>query len=944
MDSYLDFLKRKIPRAELAGFEPPSAPHASLFPHQVDICQWAVRGGRRAIFANFGLGKTRIHLQLAQWVVEQTAGRYLIVAPLGVRQEFTCSDAPAMGMEIEYVRNDAEVALSKCRVLITNYERVRDGAIDVGQFAGAGLDESSVLRSFGSKTYQEFLKLFRAVPSRFVFTATPSPNRYKELIHYGGFLGVMDTDEALTRFFQRDSSEANNLTLYPHMENQFWAWLGSWAVFLQRPSDLGYSDEGYDLPPIRVHWHKVEVNHREAWQQTDSWGQSQLFMDQAQGLAQSAACRRESIAARLEKAMEIIHHEDTKSTKVGKGKRSEHRLLQKAGVSIGQEVFWKPAPTMIGQGSEIVVTVKGIHLGKHDLNRGVPAVEVVDKHGNGYRAYPGEMRPLLDNSPSSCSSSLRGKSSGGKHWLLWHDLEAEREAIERLIPDAVTVYGSQDLELREDRIMGFSRGEFRILATKPVIAGSGCNFQRHCADAVFLGVGYKFNDFIQAVHRIHRFQQPREVNIHIIYLDSESTIMETLKAKWARHEELTKRMAALLRKHRLSNTNTMELIRTLGCERDEVRGENFRMVRNDCVLELQTMPEKCVDFICTSIPFGNQYEYSPSFNDFGHNTGDDPFFEQMGYLVPELHRVLKPGRVAAVHVKDRILFGNVTGLAMPTVNPFSDKTTAAFLAAGFVLMARITIDTDVVRENNQTYRLGWSENAKDSSKMGAGMPEYVLVFRRLPSDLSNGYADVPVRKDKAEYTRADWQLDAAGLWRSNGNRLPDPEVLRNMPLTDIKRLWIEHCLAGGYDHAEHVELAKALEERGKLPSSFMLFPPVSRHKDVWTDIARMRTLNTEQSRRNVEKHVCPLQLDIIKRLITRYTNPGETVLDPFAGIGSVPYQALRMERAGWGIELNEEYWRCAVGYCEQAEAEQGAPTLFDLAKECSGAVELAHAG
>lgn len=376
----------------------------------------------------------------------------------------------------------------------------------------------------------------------------------------------------------------------------------------------------------------------------------------------------------------------------------------------------------------------------------------------------------------------------------------------------------------------------------------------------------------------------------------------------------------------------MKLTRTLGVERAEASGQRWRMIYNDATLEVMDWEENQVDMICTSIPFGTQYEYCPSLNDFGHNPTNAQFFEQLNFLVPHLLRVLKPGRVAAIHVKDRILFGNVTGLAMPTVEPFSDHTTAIFTKHGFHLMARITIDTDVVRENNQTYRLGWSENAKDSSKMGSGMPEYVLVFRKLPSDLSNAYADVPVKKNKADYTRADWQIDAAGLWRSNGNRLPDPETMRGMNMEDIRRLWIAHCMGGGYSHEEHVELAKALENRGQLPSSFMLFPPVSRNKDIWTDIVRMRTLNSEQSRRNVEKHICPLQLDVIKRLVKRYTNEGELVYDPFMGIGSTAYQALKMGRRALGTELNEDYWRFSVGYAESVEAEMDVPLLFDLAQ------------
>jgi DNA modification methylase len=828
--AYLEFLKSKVPAAEAAGFEPPSPPHESLFGHQVDIALWACRGGRRAVFASFGLGKTRIHLQIAKWVVEHSHERFLIICPLGVKQEFTQSDGPAMGVHCEFIRTTAQVLASDAKVFITNYESVRDGKIDLSIFGGAGLDESSVLRSFGSKTYQTFLGLFKSVRYRYVFTATPSPNRYKELIHYAGFLGVMDTGDALTRFFKRDSEEAGNLQLMPSMERQFWHWLGSWAAFIQKPSDLGYSDEGYDLPKIHVHWHRLEVDHKKAWAKADNHGQFQLLEDQTQGLADSAATKRDSIKMRVAKACEIIDSE-----------------------------------------------------------------------------------PL------------------GKHWLVWHDLEPERLAIEKAMPLAKTVYGKQDLDEREGLIMGFSRGEYSILATKPIIAGSGCNFQKHCADAVFLGVGYKFNDFIQAIHRIHRFQQKCEVHIHIVHLDSEDAIVAQLQAKWKRHESLVSRMTKLLKTFKLQETDTMEMIRSLGCERTEIKSSMFRIIHNDCVQELLEWPDNQVDMICTSIPFGNQYEYSPSFNDFGHNEDNEAFFRQMEFLCPELLRTLKPGRIAAIHVKDRIRFGNMTGDGFPTVDPFSDMTVEAFRKAGFRFMARITIDTDVVRENNQTYRLAYKEVVKDGTKMGAGMPEYVLIFRKLPSDTSNGYADDPVTKVRAEYSVADWQVDAAGLWRSNGNRLLDPEIIKHMPLGEIKRIWETYAKSTTYSYEEHVALAQSLKDMGRLPGTFMLFPPVTRHPDVWTDIQRINTLNSRQSQRQQEGHVCPLQLDIIQRLIGRYSNKGEVVYDPFAGIGSTPYQALKMGRHGWGTELNADYWKCAVDYCERAENEAMVPTLFEMA-------------
>lgn len=367
-----------------------------------------------------------------------------------------------------------------------------------------------------------------------------------------------------------------------------------------------------------------------------------------------------------------------------------------------------------------------------------------------------------------------------------------------------------------------------------------------------------------------------------------------------------------------------------------VEAPNWRMIHNDTILELADWPDNCVHQIVTSIPFGTQYEYAPSLNDLGHNEDNAAFWEQMDFLIPELLRVLKPGRVACIHVKDRIRFGNVTRLGFPTVEPFSDECTAAFRKHGFHLMGRMTIDTDVVRENAQTYRLTWKEMVKDSSKMGCGLCEYVLIFRKAQTDKERGYADDPVsRPDErkaGDYTLAHWQIDAAGLQRSSSDRLPPLEVLQGMPLDAIRRLWREYSGRGLYNLQEHERLCQTMMDAGTLPTGWMLFAPVSRHPWIWSDIERIRTLNSEQARRAQEQHVCPLQLDIIERCIRRWSMKGEVVFDPFAGIGSVPYQALRMERKDWGCELNRAYWQMAVGYCERAAANDAVPTLFDLAE------------
>lgn len=825
MSDYNTFLRAKIKMASFKGFDvQPQAMHECLFPHQRDIVKWAVLGGNRAIFASFGLGKSVMQCEWLRQIIGAAGGLGLIVCPLGVRQELI-RDAAMLGMRLVFIRSAAEITDGQA-FYCTNYETVRDGKLNPQQFTAVSLDEASVLRSFGSKTYQEFLPLFEGVRFKLVNTATPSPNRFKELIHYAGFLGVMDTGQALTRFFQRDSEKAGNLTLYPHKEQEFWLWVSSWAVFVQRPSDLGYSDEGYALPALDVRYHEVPSDYTRAGHDRD--GQALMFTDPALGLSAAASEKRDSMPGRVAKVAELV------------------------------------------------------------------------------------------------------AESPADHFVIWHDLEAERHALQDAIPDAVSVWGSQDLEERERRIVGFGNGEFRILSTKPVIAGSGCNFQRHCHREIFAGIGFKFNDFIQAIHRVQRFQQPHPVRIDIVHSESEREVLRTLQQKWAQHEELVQNMSEIIKRYGLNELAMQEtLARSIGAKRIEVSSDLFKVANNDCVEEAKLLPESSLDLIVTSIPFANHYEYSPSYNDFGHTEDNDHFWAQMDYLTPELLRALKPGRLYCCHVKDRILFGNVTGAGAPTVSPFHCEAIMHGRKHGFDYMGLITVVTDVVRENNQTYRLGWSEQCKDGTKMGVGSPEYVVLFRKPQTDRSKGYADVPVVKSKAEYTRAHWQVDAHAFWRSSGNRMITADELAGLGPDKLASMFTQFSLQHVYDYEFHVRIGEELEARGALPSTFMSLAPGSHHPDVWHDVTRMLTLNSDQSRRAVEKHVCPLQFDIVDRLIERYSNKGELVYDPFCGLGTVPYRAILKGRRGGGSELNAGYFMDSVHYLRSAEREVSMPSLFD---------------
>lgn len=829
--TYKEFLESKIELAQDSGFEVnPTDINKALKPHQRDAVIWALKGGRRALFESFGLGKTIQEIEFCKQVIDHEGGRALIVLPLGVKQEFTQDAVNVLGYDAPvYCRSMEEVESCDSSIVLTNYERVRDGDIRPDYFVATSLDEASVLRSFGSKTYQTFLDKFKNVPYKLVATATPSPNKYKELIHYAGYLEVMDTGQALTRFFQRDSTKANNLTLYPNMEDEFWLWVSSWALFITKPSDVNpeYSDEGYVLPPLDVRWHEIPIHYGDT---SDKTGQMQLFTEAAAGLKEAAEVKRNSIDQRV-----------------------------------------------------------------------------------------GKMKEIVENSPE-------------EHFLLWHDLESERKAILKAIPEVVDIYGSQDYDLREKRVIDFAQGRIKLFATKKSISGSGCNFQRYCHREIFLGIDYEFNDFIQAVHRCYRFLQTDTVVIDIIYMENERQIKEALLEKWKNHNHMVKKMTDIVKKYGLSPASKIKrLERKMGVETVKVQGKHYTAVNDDCVEECRRIESNSVGLIHTSIPFGNHYEYSANYNDFGHNENTEKFFEQMDFLTPELLRILEPGRVAAIHVKDRVLFGNATGTGMPTIEPFHAQCIEHYMKHGFQYFGMITVITDVVRENNQTYRLGWSEQCKDGSKMGVGCPEYILLFRKLPTDKSNAYADDPVKKTKEDYTRAQWQIDAHGYWRSSGDRLISKDELKEFSVDDLQRVYREYSRSNVYSYEEHVKLAEELDKNDKLPATFMVVAPGSwNNLDVWDDINRMRTLNTTQSRRRQQMHVCPLQLDIVERIINRYSNEGDMVLDPFGGLMTVPMTAVKMKRYGYGIELSCDYFRDGVGYLQEAENEIETPTLFDF--------------
>lgn len=880
---YEQFLISKINVADKGGIECVRALlHPSLRPDQADIVLWALELGRALVAPDAGMGKTRIGIEVMRILQGRFGGKCLIVTELGASDTFVDPDpevgeGSAMGMRLQYVTNQKEAFESPCDIVVTNYERIREGNFDFSFFTAAWLDEGNYVKNMASETTDAIKLQLARVKYKFIATATPSPNEQLELINYAHVLGICDRGQILTRFFQRNSVKAGELTLHPQHEDDFWLWVHSWCIAITSPKDLGYDYPGFELPKLNLHWVEVPINKAlEAGSEKD--GQARLFIQSRSGLSEAANIKRQSIDARVYKALEITSQ------------------------------------------------------------------------------YPDD------------------------HFILWHHLEDERKAIKAAV-DFKTIsfgeiYGSQKWDVREKNIIAFTKGELKYLSTKPSVSGVGCNFQKHCCKEIFVGITDSFNDLYQALKRVYRFYNPSDtVDVWFLYAPEEYDIVLNLKRKWAEHDLMREKTRAIIAKYGLDHSKYIEeKKRSFKLDRKEWKGESFTLVNNDSVLEIATMPDNSAGMLLTSIPFGNHYEYSDKYNDFGHNQTNEDFFRQMDFLVPQMLRVLKPGRIAAIHTKNRIHYGSVTGKGFSTFHRFTHMAADCFEKHGFNTMGFHYVPTDVVAENNQTYRLGYGEMQKDSTKMGSGIPEEIWIFRKAPTSNANSYADIsvehnmgacplchhvaPVGKfvrdgaiimdcpsckqffqeeelilgedERPVYSIAHWQIDADAFWRSSGDRFLDPEELKGMNMKQVRKWWNKFNGGTIYDFDQHVELLKMLDDRGKLSRKYTTLPLRSTTPFIWNDVNRMIGLNLQQSKRKEQKHICPMPRDQVRRLINLYSNPGDRVDDYFGGLGTTGLEAIGAGRQAFICELNEMYAHCAAFYLREAEQKKNIPTLFDV--------------
>lgn len=752
--NYSDFIASKKNRTAYHGVEITDAQvNAKLYPFQRDIVRWACHKGRAAIFLDTGLGKTFIQLEWARLLGERT----IIIAPLSVTRQ-TIREGAKIGIEVKYIRGMADVSgpFSIC-----NYEMIK--ALDFSQFGAVVLDESSILKSIGGVTRKLLTERCAGMKYRLCCTATPAPNDQSEIGNHAEFLGICKSAEMLAMFFihankqdereEQDGSitrkkhsnkQGQEWRLKNHARGPFYEWMASWAVAMARPSELGYSDEGYILPALKIA--PVLVH-------SDYIPDGELFHSKLSGITDRTNVRRATIPERLACVDEIL------------------------------------------------------------------------------------------------------KSDGGQ-WIIWAGLQSETDALSGWIArGAREVKGDDPQEQKITDLQDFQDGEYEILITKAKICGFGMNFQ-NAHNMIFFGLNDSWESYYQCIRREWRYGQKHPVNVFIIMSAAEQEIWENVKRK--------ERVAKLMTSELLKNIAIYERRELqMASETDEkqerfldsVIGSNFTAINGDSCEELPNIAENSIDLSVYSPPFADLYTYTNSEHDLGNSKDWGEFFQHYSFIIREVLRVTKPGRLTCVHTSDIPAMEVKDGYI--GMRDFPGEVIRAYEREGwtFIGCAFIQKNPQAQAIRVKSKALLFAQLRKDSSHSRPAIIDQILIFKKT------GENAVQIRPvENGDMDNETWINWAHGIWFG----IQESGVLKY------------HDARAGDD----------------------------------------------------EKHICPLQLGAIERCIKLYSNPGETVLTPFMGIGSEAYQAIRFGRKAIGIELKESYFRIAAQNLAYAESHFVGQDLF----------------
>lgn len=427
--------------------------------------------------------------------------------------------------------------------------------------------------------------------------------------------------------------------------------------------------------------------------------------------------------------------------------------------------------------------------------------------------------------------------------LIWCGLNTEADAVTAVISGAVNVQGSDDPEVKADIFERFVKGEIRVVVTKGKIGGFGMNFQ-NCPTMIFLGMSDSYELYYQCIRRCWRYGQKHPVKAYVIVTDHEFEIVENVRRKEQEADILSREIIAGAREYEMEELGKVRHTEVI--ERAEFTGENFRLIQDDCVVAMRELPVESIDMSVYSPPFLSLYQYSASNADMGNSKDPRQFFEHFGFMVRELLRMTKPGRITCVHVAQvptTLVNHGVIG-----IQDFRGQTILSYQNAGWIYHGEVCIDKDPQAQAIRTKAkaLMFSQLKKDASWLRPALADYILVFRKPGENAVAIHPDI---------TNEDW----------------------------IK--WA---------------------------------------RPIWYGMRESDTLNKAEARSEEDdRHICALQLGTIERCIRLWSNPGETIFSPFAGIGSEGYVAVKLGRRFIGCELKPLYARTA------------AKNLTEVSRDCA---------
>lgn len=632
---YIEFLQKKQTSIESSGFDlMDSEMNEKLFPFQKYCVKRAVKVGRFAMFEDCGLGKTLQQLEWAYQVQKHINQPVLILAPLGVIGQ-TIQEGVKFGYEVKEIGLTVFDQDLKAGIYITNYDNMDN--IDSYLFGGVVLDESSILKNFNGKIRNELIASFKETKYKLCCTATPSPNDTTELCNHAEFLNVMSRNEMLAMYFVHDGGSTSDWRLKGHAKQAFWDFVSTWAVMLSKPGDIGFSNEGYELPELKVIEDYIETPKR---------NNGMLFNDVAVSATGYHNELRETINERMKRVSEIVN-------------------------------------------------------------------------------------------------------SSSDSWIVWIGHDEEGDLLRKMIPGAVEVKGSDNKQKKKDNLLGFGKGEFRVLITKLKIAQFGLNYQ-NCHNQIFASLDFSFESTYQGIRRSYRFGQEYDVNIHLIVTDTMQNVRKSFEDKQSAFYEMQRAMTHAMNRN---IKNELKLMKTVS--QKEYQSDFCHIMNGDCVQLIESIPDESIGFSIFSPPFAELYTYSDKLEDMGNSKDYKEFFVAFNFLVKELYRVMWSGRNVAVHCMDLPIQKGKEGYI--GLRDFSGMILKAFEESGFIYHSRVTIWKNPVTEMQRTKALGLlhKQVKKDAAMSRVGIPDYLMIFRKP------GNHDHPVHCDISVDT---WQKYASPVW------------------------------------------------------------------------------------------------------------------------------------------------------------------------------------